>query len=699
MLTAKESTGLKADTRVSYWHVLATLEAVVAALFTARLAFGPVSQASHPALWLAGSAVWLAAYLPVNLWITGTLVSASKLAPVSSSHARPPIGTVVEAYGHVVRSGASPHDSRAFATAQDDTYHGVCDEEPWDNRSSRWLLRFATLPFLAVFTLGLFVFQFKPGAANGVWTILSTIEPFPTAVGALGLLLVFLAKLLAASTALPDGHSRRVLSARLSEAVAIPAALLLLGLLQSSVYVTPIGNAFLRYWAIADAASAGVSYPVTLTESAPIAAGSPPYVYDLPLFPLMLRLSLTILGHTSTAAHLPAAFFSLLFPLSLYLLIRRATGSGPTAVIFAVLASLFPYLRFWVLNLPDPDALLLTSACLTGYFYLRALDEPDRSLDWILAGLFAGVLALARPEGILYSGFFTLGLLASGPRKRQFLLFALCLGLFVAPMVYTWMANFGFLWPQNYNRTLRLDYPFRTYDVLQGSGALARYANGLGLTEAPALGLLVLFVASTLLGSLLALFRDRRLLALAIPGIGNSVVIFFTNPFISNAYHFSDFFRHASFGIPFLVVMSAYGLLHVYRYLVAQPRLRLVAHVCVFLLLLAIVREGDILANPTATHRPASSWPPPTQALVTYVHLSMEDILRHPLPLPPMSYYRKDEVTVAYPTLIRWPDDGMDFFRPMDMTFQRAGSPFGYAAVAAFLIALSYALLARRDRA
>lgn len=625
-------------------HVFCMLllaEACTAAACMARLAFGPPSLSPNPLLWLGGAALFLGAYLGLAMW------SAARLSTVDSS-----------------RDGAA--------------------------RAALWL---STAPFLGAFSLGLLVLQFRPGLGAWLFDMLFPIQPLPFVGSILLLMAVLLGKLLAVAHSLPRGNPLRERTMASAAAVAVPVALLLIGLLQASVYVTPIGNPFLRYWAIADAAATGAGYPVTLTEPEPMRAGSPPYVYDLPLFPLMLLAAFTLFGRSSAAAHLPAALFNLLFPLSLYLLIKQMTGSRTAGLLFATLASLFPFLRFWVLNLPDPDPVLLTSACLAGYFYLRALKEPRRTSLWIAAGVAGGILGLARPEGVLYTGFITLAILLSRPGIRQLAIYSLGVGSFLAPMVYTWWTSFGFLWPQNYNRTLSLEHPLRTYEALDGYGALRHYVRGLGLETETALALLALFCISVLLGLGLMAIKDRWLLAIALPGIGNSVIIFFTNPWISNAYHYSDFFRHTSFGIPFLVATAAYGLHGAYRYLAGRRRARIAAYVLFLLLVAAVVREGDILANPTVTHRPNGGWPPPTQVLATYVHLTMQDILRHPMAIPPMSYHEKDGVVVAYPTGIAWPEDGLEHFKPLDMTFERAGGHFGYASVAAFLLALGFALL------
>ena len=630
---------MKSQRQVRAWVAESLVEAAFAAAFMSRISFGPISASPQPLLWLVGGCVWFLLYLAIAL-------------PTSLS---------------LLFRKALPED-------------GV-----------KWRLWVSTLPFLLALMAGTVMLLLSSRLYDWLFRYLSTIQPFPAAAMAIGLLLVWLLKVLAVS---PYGAGSSPLPLVLREfpaRIAIPAAMLVLGVLQSTVYIFPIGNAFLRFWAIADAVGTGIGYPVTLTEPGPVSAGSPPYVYDLPLFPLMLKAAFFLLGHNSTAAHLPALISSILFPLSLYLLIARATGSRVVAVIFTALASLFPYLRFWVLNLPDPDPLLLTSACLAAYLYLRALDAPRSSTTWIMLGIVSGVLSLARPEGILYAGFFGLGLLLSRPRLKQFSLYLLCLALFLVPMVATWMLNFGFLWPQNYNGTLSLDYPARNLDILKGTDALGFYQRGLGVDPQWAVGLLVLFSASVLLGTLTMLVKERRLLAFAVPGIGNTVTIFFANPYIPNTFHFADFFRHDSFGIPFMVATSAYGFHFAWRHLAKKPRLKVVGYVCMVLLVAAVAREGDILANPTATHRPGS-----TQVLTTYTYLSAEAILEHPLSLPPMTYYKDGSFTVAKPTLIKWPDDLLAFVKPLDMSFDSRGRPFGYASVVAFLIALVFALVAEK---
>lgn len=618
------------------WLFLTAVESVSGALCLSRIAFGPITESPNKLLWLLGSSVALVAYLMVASWATITILNNS------------------------VRHGRRP---------------GA-------------LLWATSLPFLVAFVTELLLLQFQPEIGGWVWDYLSTIEPFPTLAMAIVLVAVFLLKALVLLFSMPGGPERAKLLARCAD-VAVPATLLILGVLQASVYLIPIGNAFLRFWAIADALTLGVGYPVTLTEPGPMAAGSPPYVYDLPLFPMMLWGAFALLGHTSAAAHLPAALFNALFPLAAYLLIREATQSRTMGLVFGALVSLFPYLRFWVLNLPDPDPLLLTSLCLAAYFYLKALASPQRSARWLVAGVATGVLSLARPEGVLYAGFLSLGLLLSRPRIKQFALFLFCVNAFLIPMVVAWMVNFGFVWPQNYNRTLRIDYPMENLNILESMGALGFYHRGLGLGAEWALVLLLLLALSVLLGTLAMVAKDRRLLAIALPGIGNTVAIFFAHPHIPNTFHFADFFRHASFGIPFLVVTAAYGLHQLHKHLSSRTWLRWASYVGLFLLVMAVVREGDIVANPTATHHPGA-----TQVLTTYSYLSMQDILEHPFLLPRTDYYRKDSVIVAHCASMRWPEDALSFYQPLDMSFDSRGRPFGYASVAAFLLGLCFALLA-----
>ena len=616
------------------WTAVAILESLCAAFPMARIAFGPITMSPHTLLWLFGAAAWFALYLGISLWSTrSTLVeSADKGIEISS---------------------------RLWA---------------------------ATLPFLAAFLiLTLLLVRFD--LSNRISPYISTIQPFPTLAAASGLLLVWLLKLLIADLRRLEDYVARHDAMSSAANVAIPTAFLLIGVLQASVYLFPIGNAFLRFWAIADAIGSGLHYPVTLTESASIAAGSPPFVYDLPLFPLLMKGAFILFGHNSTAAHMPAAVADALFPLSLYLLIARATRSRVTAVLFSALTSLFPYFRFWVLNLPDPDPFLLTSACFAAYLYLRALDSPRSATIWTIAGLAGGILSLARPEGILYAGCLGLGLLISRPKIKQFGLYTLSLAIFLVPTIAMWVLNFGFLWPQNYNDTLGLDYPARNYAILRDTGALGFYQRGLDVSPQLALGLLLLFVACILCGMIAMLAKDRRLLAFAVPGLGNTVMIFFANPAIPNTLQFADFFRHDSFGIPFLMATSAFGLHLAWRRLASRPRLKIIGQICFVLLIAAVIREGDKLANPTATHRPGMG-----QVLLTYPYLSMETIFEHPFTLPNMTYYRDGNVTVAKPTSIAWPDDAVAFFKPLDMAFDSRARPFGYTSVIVFLIALGFAM-------
>ena len=619
------------------WLAISLAEALVAALSMGWIAFGPPPDPRDSALWLAGVAALALSYLAMSALTTAPLRSRT-------ARARKPSALM-----------------------------------PW----------LTSVPFLVGFLAALWLLSQRPGILPWLMRYISTIQPFPAVSMVLVVIAVALAKSLLVRSEPSLWESDSADGLRASADVMIPIAMLAFGVLQASVYIMPIGNAFLRFWGIADAIPLGEAYPVTVTEDGPVSAGSPPYVYDLALFPLMLLGSFSALGHNSLAGHFPGWFASALFPLSLYLLIREATGSRTTAVLFAAITSLFPYFRFWVLNLPDPDPLLLTSGCFAGYFFLRASNWPERSRRWIVAGLAAGVLSLARPEGILYAGFLGLAAVATRPRLKNLAAYLGIIAVFVLPMAAIWWTNFGFPWPQNYNKTLRLDYPLENYGILKNTDALSFYQRGLGLDGNWAAGFLALFVASVLFGAAAMALKDWRLLSMVAPGIGNTVLIFFANPYIPNTYHFADFFRHASFGIPFLVLASAYGFHQAYRWMMGRRILAPLAYGLLFFLVAIVAREGEIAANPTAVHKPGS-----TQVLIDYTHLSAEAIARNPMPLPRMTYRWNEDVNIVDPRGFAWPDDALSFFKPMDMSFDSRGRPYGYGSLAAVLLALLFALAA-----
>lgn len=548
-----------------------------------------------------------------------------------------------------------------------------------------------TLLTPAALALGLGLIQVRPSVIGQLWSLTSPIQPFPLAASAALLLGLFLLRTTTAVRGTSASDLRRLLTAAAAR-VGIPSAMLLLGVFQSTAYVLVINNATLRFWAIADGIFLGQGYPLTLTEPGPISAGSPPYVYDLPLFPLLMKLSFAVLGHDSTGAHVPALISSILFPLSLYLLIREATGSRVTGVLFSTLASSFPLLRFWVLNLPDPDPFFLMSLCLAGYLYLRALAQPRRWPVWLAAGIASGFASLARPEGVLYVACIGLALLAARPGIRQIAIYSAALGLFIGPMVVVWLANYGFVWPQNYNQTLSPGNLRTTLAQLDTPGGLALYPKALGIGTEWALALLGLVALVALFGTAVAAIRKPQLLAIALPAIANSVMIFFTNPWISNAFHYADFFRHASFGIPFVVVIAAYGSQTAIQWIKSRSGSRLLPMVIALLLVAAVLRETDILANPTATHRPGS--PIASQALADSIYLSSQTIFEHPMPLPAMQFYHDQSgAMIAHLPGVQWPEVALQFFKPLDMSYDTQGKAYGYGGAVTFLLALAFAAL------
>lgn len=672
--TSSKTTGL-------YFLAAALTESMLVAYFGARAIFGPITTSPTPERWLIWAALLLAAHA------TLTLIA---LHPVLSSSA-PAAG-------------------------------------------KRHLRPLTTLLFLAPWLVLVSLLQLWPDTVRVlVWGLLTPIDPFPTLATFLAVLLLFLARVLVVAWCL--GSESRLSKAvfERSARVAVPAGLVLLGLFQASVYLMPVGNLFIRYWGVADALLYGQPYPVTDTEPPSLAAGAPPFIRDLPLFPLMLAGAFKLLGHNTVAAHAPGALFSALFPLALYLLLREATFSRVTALLVGGAVSLFPFLRFWVLNLPDPDPFFLTGLCFAGYAYLRtvpgrtgpsqgpgsgqragpappdALAAPGNAAarqwspisrragspaagrrtpsglpSWVLLGAACGVISLGRSEGLLYTAVIALGILATRPRLNQLAAFGgVTLAVFLLPAVALWVLNFGILWPQNFTGTVRLSSLPETLHVLRAWGVPSLYQRALGLDPAPAVALLLLVLGAVASGTWLAFRRDPRLLALIIPGWGNLIAVFFTDPGVTNAAHFADFFRHSSFAIPYLALAAAFAL---QRLRVSR---RILANFCLLFIVLAIIREGDILANPTSTHRPGA-----TQVLGTTTYLSWQSVAEHPLTLPPMDFRWNGQVHVAYPTSIRWPETPKAHFEPLDMAFDAEGRPFGYASAAALLLALGFAVLA-----
>ncbi|HEX9015481.1 MAG TPA: hypothetical protein VF960_05685 [Chloroflexota bacterium] len=478
---------------------------------------------------------------------------------------------------------------------------------------------------------------------------------------------------------------------------AIAAALLALGLLQGASFVWVIGNDFTRYWNVADAISSWSGYPAMRTLPLYFQIGEPAYTVDLPGFPLLLLAAFRLVGHDTLAAEIPNLLANAILPLVTYSFLRLAGIGRGLAFAGSVLLVTQPFFRLYTLNAPVPDAVFMALLVGTVCCFQRAAAATGPSVGrWMVFGLLAGASALERPEGTFFLAFMALALFPR-LRERGPWIAAGTASALLLPFVVVMRTTFGFLWPNNAGSTMGL----RNVEVnlhWLGVKTLAWYADALHLTVAQLIALLgaiaVLVVAGTIL-----LARDRsRLALLPVAAAVNIAIVFTVDQSVSGVHLWFDFFRHVSYGLPFLALPAFYLL---DRSVGARARLRWAATPAIGLLLLgAGMFQLNSLSYPSDSY--SQSYGQSARLLTSDVWVSLQDLVEHRYPLPTIETER-DGSGVLVPSrafetkyLAQHLDRVRAFFEPYSALNVNRGTQYEYSSMLVVLFGAVFALARAR---
>ena len=461
----------------------------------------------------------------------------------------------------------------------------------------------------------------------------------------------------------------------------LPLGLVVLGLLLATASVTTINVNFWRYWATADGWATIGHYPATLTDAYHVEEGNvSKYFISFPLLPSMLTVSFSLLGHTTLGAHPPMILGATLLPLAVFLCVREMTADVLLAFLVACLVGSFPLLRSYTLDVAEADSLLMTMLVLATYFSLWAYRRGTARAH-LTAGFAAGVAALARPEGILYMGAMYAAGLRDRWRDRHYWLSAIAFGLIAAGFSAISLHEFGVIWPGNHSNTINPSNVPRTLAVVQESQLLWKYATVLGMSQTQlAAGLCVLLVA-LLLCTVQMIRRDLRLVFMPMAALGNLVMVFFVGPIPAEATKFQDFFRHISYGFPFLAITLAYGLNQAARvsrgWWAPMPRV-VVAVGLAWLTLVGL----SILAGPVTPGAHVNS-----PIMTSDVHFTAPTLLTSPYPLPVTKFQLSESryVPDEHDYMAVYPDEIRAHYAPADVRLTGNAIEYYRAAQVVFL--------------
>jgi hypothetical protein len=488
--------------------------------------------------------------------------------------------------------------------------------------------------------------------------------------------------------------SALMLEARRHAGIALPLSLAAFGFSLGTTFISAIGDDYARYWMIAEALRGGWPYPASPVSIVYQAGGMAPYLVDVPGLPAAMLLSFAILGHNTFAAMFPVVASSSLFPLLMYLALRELTRNAALSYVTSVGFSLFPLVLFYVLRAAEPDGMFLSLLAGLAFLALRSDANPDGRWIWPSLGLVAALTALTRPEGILFATLiFATMALRHRTRRGYWLaatLYLVPLALFSLVMLRT----FGVPWPTTFAGTV---HPENVAGNLAGfaATALPGFAESLGVSEALLLLAGAAFTLVYAAGSWLLWRRQPQAMFLALIPAFSILVFLLVSPVLTRPHLPYDFFRRASYGLPYmtLVVTYAIGLL-----LAHLSRIKAGQVVSVLLLLSSIAvasYETKLGLFPEAEYE----WG--TQILLPGNALMAADLYNDPYRLPDMPFEWDGSVwtTAESFNYIAFRDDLNAHYAPYDLHGSDRRIDNVLASFGFFVLGLCYAVVSWRKDA
>ncbi len=464
--------------------------------------------------------------------------------------------------------------------------------------------------------------------------------------------------------------------------VLFPWGVLAFGALLATVSLSMINVNFWRYWATSDGWFVVGHYPSTLTDILHVEKGGvSKYFISFPLLPAMLSATFGLVGHNLLGAYLPLIVAGILLPLAVFLAVREATGNHWLAYLFSAFTGSFHLLRNYTIDVGEADGLLMTVAVLAAYFRLRSDRSGSSQMKQTVAGLFAGLASLARPEGALYMLAMYSCAIRDQWRKRFFWLSVFVWGVVVGVFSIVGLREFGMVWPGNHSGTLHISNFTETLRVVQQSRLFSMYASALGISEYVLTTLIALVLALVLFATVRMFKKDFGLIYMPVAALGNVVMVFFVGPIPAEAAKFHDFFRHISYGFPLLAVAVAYGIHETVDHL--EGHWGVLVRRMIFLALTAlIIAQLKLLAGPVMPGSPST-----TPIMTSDVHVMASELLSNPYPLPVMKFRLADGryIPDADEYMAGFPDDLDRYYAASDVRVSGDAVEYYRAATVTFL--------------
>ena len=338
---------------------------------------------------------------------------------------------------------------------------------------------------------------------------------------------------------------------------AILISLMGIGLLQAASYVAVTMDDLGRYWTVADFLQHGLGYPVWTGSEGTAQAGIGDLWVDPPAFPLMILGSFAASGHYFHSAQIPTFIANLFLPTAIFVTVRSMAAGRSIAFLAASLIVLFPPFQIHTLGASEPDSVFVLELVLGVLFLFRASRVDAGVPDRLALGLVAALLALTRPEGLIYAGVFVLAVPVLRRDLRSWLSPVIVASAAVAFVLFIAVATDAFwpgpssgLSPSNIGpnlESLRVEvWPY--------------YARALLVEGVRAIVLAAIVAGAIVLGVARLARANRVMLAVPVALAINFVVALSVTPLALRSSEPTEYFRHVSYGLPLLALLAAVGV-------------------------------------------------------------------------------------------------------------------------------------------
>ena len=374
----------------------------------------------------------------------------------------------------------------------------------------------------------------------------------------------------------------------------IGTSLLGIGLLQAGSFRVVAMDDLARYWIVAEDLVGGRGYPAWAGGGGIAQAAEGALWVDPPVFPLLVAASFGVAGHFYHSVQIPIVLANVALPALLFVAFRALVGRDDIALMAAMLAVLFPPFQIHLLGAAEPDAVFVLE--LVAAIWLLARIGRVKEIRWrahAALGVVLLLMALTRPEGLVYAGVISVVVVAW---RRSWK------GVVAGGIVVVGVVTFAIfitattdaLWPPRSsgfavgNIGENLEY-VRT-------NMYWYYVRVLLVNDVRAPLLLLLLGGSFLFGVWTLVRRRSVLLALPAALLVNLGLTLAVDPEVLRADEPAELFRHLAYGLPIAAAVAALGAWQALRLL--PRRIAWPGPLAALLVIALIGGEIYVLATP-----------------------------------------------------------------------------------------------------